>query len=115
MSRITIHVDVPSTGKTTSTVEVIGNPIEVFGLLGEATTNALSQNIQQLMALPQYADANPSGLIDVFCKCLKRTTLKRLTNDDPAEKTAKQATPKPTKEDLAALIVDGILSGLGIG
>ena len=49
MSRITIHVEVPSTGKATSTVEAIGSPIEVFGLLGEATTNALSQNIQQLL------------------------------------------------------------------
>lgn len=115
MSRITIHVEVPSTGKATSTVEAIGSPIEVFGLLGEATTNALSQNIQQLLGLPQYADSDPSGMIDVFCNCLKRTTLKRLANADPAEKTVKQATPKPTKEDLAALIVDGILSGLGIG
>ena len=87
----------------------------MFGLLGEATTNALSQNIQQLLGLPQYADLDPSGLIDVFCNCLKRTTLKRLANADPTEKTVKQTPPKPTKEDLAALIVDGILSGLGIG
>ena len=96
MSSITIHVEVPSTGKATSTVEAIGSPIEVFGLVGEATTNALSQNIQQLLGLPQYADSDPSGLIDVFCNCLKRTTLKYLANTNPTEKTVKQTPPKPT-------------------